>query len=497
MNWAKGHEKCKSCGTTEHKHKARGLCASCYDAATEKRQKSHVTRRMGSHLPIHITKEDLEQKYNSGLSLNDIARQYNCTRQYIYKLMAQYKIARRTMSEARSLALQQGKISYSSNVLSPGKTITHEKRHVNESFFKSWTPAMAWVLGAIYTDGCLTASLRPRGQSKSAKLGKLRLREQVVLANHGDVTAQFYLAAMYKHGVQALKWYILAAEGGDELAVVARDELSRKMTPDQIADARQRAREWAPQEKQADTVFRRFKIDQKEPELLEKVRAQIGSNALIRFRGKRGVAGALHTLSIDNATVCADLRQLGVTPRKSLTITFPPMPPHLVRHFIRGCWDGDGSVYWEGNDIYIVHASYVSGSKDFIEQLMRHLVDLGLPDRTIYKSTRSKNPSYYFRYSGLPCIKLYHVLYDGVDESMYLARKHDRFKAFVGYYERQGSQAQHRPRPVSYRPRPVSSVRSVKGRLQEIRASKAALINELKSYAHSKSPQSGMSEEED
>ena len=286
---------------------------------------------------------------------------------------------------------------------------------------------MAWVLGVIYTDGCLHASTQAKGQSKSAKIGKLRLREQVELANCGDVTAQFNLAAMYGHGIQAFKWYTLAAEGGDEGAAVARDELSKKMSPVHIADARQQAQEWAPQEKQGDTVSWRLKIGQKEPELLEKVRAQMGSNALISFSEKRGVAGALHTLDISNATVCADLRELGVTPRKSLTMTFPQMP-HLVRHFIRGCWDGDGSVYWEGNDCRKPSASYVSGSKEFIEQLVQHLVELGLPNRTIHKSTRSKNPTYYFRYTGPSCVKLYHVLYDGVDESMYLTRKYERFK---------------------------------------------------------------------
>ncbi len=444
MSWAKDHDRCKSCGTEEHKHKARGLCASCYDATAEKRYKSHITqgRRLRA---VPIAEDDLEQKYQSGLSLADIAREFNCTRQNIHKLMGKYKIVRRTMSEARTLALQQGKISYSSEIYSPGTTINHEKRHVNESFFKTWTPAMAWVLGVIYTDGCLHASTRPKGQSKSAKIGKLRLREQVELANCGDATAQFYLAAMYGHGIQALKWYTLAAEGGDEGAAVARDELSKKMSPVQIAAARQEAQEWAPLERQADTVQWRLSIGQKESELLEKVRAQMGSNALIRFSGKRGVAGALHTLVIDNASICADIRQLDVTPRKSLSLTFPEVPAPLVRHFIRGCWDGDGSVYLEGNDTYKPCASYVSGSKNFIEQLVRHLVDLGLPDRTIHKSTRSKNPSYYFRYSGPPCVKLYHVLYDGVDESVYLTRKHERFKAIANCLDTKGTQEELYP----------------------------------------------------
>jgi len=161
--WAKGHEKCKSCGTIGHKHKARGLCASCYDAASEARAKSHIIRGRGRSLVVPITKEDLEQKYNAGLSLIDIARQYNCTRQYIYKLLKQYALTVRTKSETRTLALNQGKISYNSNVYSPGKTISHEKRHVNESFFKTRTPAMAYVLGVIYTDGCL---VKPTGPVK-------------------------------------------------------------------------------------------------------------------------------------------------------------------------------------------------------------------------------------------------------------------------------------------------------------------------------------------
>lgn len=339
MSWAKGHDRCKSCGTEKYSHKARGLCGYCYDAAAEKRHKSHVTRRIGSHLPIPITKEALEEKYKSGLSLNDIAQQYDCTRQYIYKLLRKYALSVRTKSDARSLALQQGKISYNSEVYSPGLTIIHEKRSVNELFFRTWTPAMAYVLGIVYTDGCLAKSIAP--------------------------------------------------------------------------------------------VKFRITISQKESELLEKVRVLMGSNALIRYRPARGIAGALHTMLIDNLDIYRDLQALGLTENKSLTLRFPKIPSGLLKHFIRGCWDGDGSVYLEAGNTYKPCASYVSGSKSFIEQLLRHLVDLGLPDRTIHKSTRSKNPSYYFRYSGLACVKLYHVLYDGVDESIYLTRKHDRFKAIA------------------------------------------------------------------
>jgi hypothetical protein len=101
---------------------------------------------------------------------------------------------------------------------------------------------------------------------------------------------------------------------------------------------------------------------------------------------------------------------------------------------------------------------------------VRHLVDLGLPGRTIHKSTRSKNPSYYFRYTGLPCVKLYHLLYDGVEEGIYLTRKHDRFKAIADCFDSKTA--------------------------QKIREADAALLNELKSYTHIKSPREAVSKEE-
>jgi hypothetical protein len=333
-HWAKLHDKCRSCGTMEKKHLANGLCVSCYTGATEKRQKSHITRRIGTRLANPITKEELEQRYQSGQSLNDIARQYNCTRQYIHKLMQRYRIVRRSNQESRILSIEQGKVVYASQLHSPGSGFVLQRRTVDESFFKTWTPAMAWVLGVIYTDGCL--------HKRSGAVGSVS-------------------------------------------------------------------------------------IAQKEPELLMKVLVLMKSNAKIAFSPKRGIAGALYEFRIHNAGTYADLQRLGLTPTKSLTLQFPDIPPDYVRHFIRGCWDGDGSVYFEKEDLKPC-ASYVSGSKDFIERLVGHLVNLGLPDRTIHTSGRSENPSYYFRYTGGQCAKLYRVLYDHVDSSMYLSRKHDAFK---------------------------------------------------------------------
>lgn len=47
--------------------------------------------------------------------------------------------------------------------------------------------------------------------------------------------------------------------------------------------------------------------------------------------------------------MCDDLIQLGCVPRKSLTLKFPDLDSSLVKHFVRGYFDGDGCIYWHHN----------------------------------------------------------------------------------------------------------------------------------------------------
>jgi TPR repeat protein len=70
-------------------------------------------------------------------------------------------------------------------------------------------------------------------------------------AAQGDAKAQLYLGMQYSFGqggpvdlVQAYMWYSLAAGNGNAHAPGYRDDLSRQMTPAQIAEAQKRAREW-------------------------------------------------------------------------------------------------------------------------------------------------------------------------------------------------------------------------------------------------------------
>ena len=47
--------------------------------------------------------------------------------------------------------------------------------------------------------------------------------------------------------------------------------------------------------------------------------------------------------------MCTDLMKLGVVPRKSLIAEMPNINKSLVRHFIRGYFDGDGNISYTVN----------------------------------------------------------------------------------------------------------------------------------------------------
>ncbi|MGV8059374.1 MAG: LAGLIDADG family homing endonuclease [Smithellaceae bacterium] len=171
-------------------------------------------------------------------------------------------------------------------------------------------------------------------------------------------------------------------------------------------------------------------VAQKEPELLEKILHLMDCDAKLYFHEERVYgktkAGALYHFGISNEKLYNDIVNLGLTPNKSLTMQFPNIPNEFVRHFIRGCWDGDGSVYIEKR-INKICASFVSGSLKFVEGMISELVKVGFTGRTIHRHNR-ETPSYYFRFTGSQVTILYHYLYDNIPETEYLKRKFDLFR---------------------------------------------------------------------
>ncbi len=73
------------------------------------------------------------------------------------------------------------------------------------------------------------------------------------LAEAGNADAQYILGMAYLDGnglaqdlVESYKWFELVVRSGDEDAVLDRDDVAKKLKPDQLAAAKKRADEWKP-----------------------------------------------------------------------------------------------------------------------------------------------------------------------------------------------------------------------------------------------------------
>lgn len=79
------------------------------------------------------------------------------------------------------------------------------------------------------------------------------------------------------------------------------------------------------------------KIHSKDVEIIDKWHEAIKSNHKPNY-----CAGGFVQSSHTSKKMAAALIRFGCTPRKSLTLQFPTIQDHLIHHFVRGYFDGDG-----------------------------------------------------------------------------------------------------------------------------------------------------------
>lgn len=136
-------------------------------------------------------------------------------------------------------------------------------------------------------------------------------------------------------------------------------------------------------------------------------------------------------LRIGDHIIYNDLLSLGLTPCKSLKMLFPKhIPSSLMSDFIRGYFDGDGTVYLEKRkNSYIPRAVFTSGSKKFLEGLSSIITShCGLTRiKKIYDSHRS----YQLVYKTKEATKVLDFMFNGMDnENIFLDRKYCIYNNF-------------------------------------------------------------------
>ena len=125
-----------------------------------------------------------------------------------------------------------------------------------------------------------------------------------------------------------------------------------------------------------------------------------------------------YKLSVYSKKICCDLNNLGVHPKKSFTTEFPTeriLPKELIPHFIRGYFDGDGSIMSQETSKVKLAISII-GNHSFIHSLSKIL-----NGSTIIKHKGKTGNMYYLNFKILKSIKFCEFIY--THATIYMDRK--------------------------------------------------------------------------
>lgn len=173
-----------------------------------------------------------------------------------------------------------------------------------------------------------------------------------------------------------------------------------------------------------------IQIAKRDIELLEKFKTDIKSTYPIREDKSKNRQNSNWQIQViqclRSQKTVDDLKRLGCAERKSLILEFPTekqVPFKFVYDFIRGYFDGDGSITQYKNAFSIS----ITGTKNFITTLSTYFIG-----GSVVQDKRKTN-SWYFNLGGnLQVLQFYHLLYD--NKTRYMRRKYDKFQLLVQKY---------------------------------------------------------------
>lgn len=173
-----------------------------------------------------------------------------------------------------------------------------------------------------------------------------------------------------------------------------------------------------------------IKLTESDREILEKIRSCLGSNHKISVHGYTSgyfTKNKSCSLSIVNKHLHDSLVKCGATERKTKTLTFPKfLDEDLTSHFIRGFFDGDGSVY-EVNQTKFIGCSF-TGTFDMLEGI-RQICEKEFGTKAKVRKYKDKD-IYDFKVGGKNnVIAFYKYLYK--DATVFLGRKKLLFDKYI------------------------------------------------------------------
>lgn len=160
--------------------------------------------------------------------------------------------------------------------------------------------------------------------------------------------------------------------------------------------------------------------------ILEKFKKEIESSNIVRNYCKNNRNEALFAVS--SLKMAQDLKRWGVYPNKTFSAELNyNIPKNLFRHYIRGIFDGDGTVFISKG--YVKYGFY--GTHQLVNQVQQWLIkEIGISCNKVF----DKDTVSFVTYQKKNDVKnFYHLIYDNAN--VYLTRKKQKFEEGIHLYK--------------------------------------------------------------
>ena len=166
-------------------------------------------------------------------------------------------------------------------------------------------------------------------------------------------------------------------------------------------------------------------ICERDSEILDNIKSAISSTHPIKktMSKCRGKQYPQMVFRFSSPYMCKTLEQYGIVPRKSLHLKFPPIDRKIIPSFIRGYFDGDGSVtITKANNIFIT----ILGTRSLLSEMKRHYNE-HCQTSVGWVTRHNQSRIFHFCIHGNPCGKsFFKWIYDGSTPHTRLNRKYQK-----------------------------------------------------------------------
>lgn len=173
-----------------------------------------------------------------------------------------------------------------------------------------------------------------------------------------------------------------------------------------------------------------IKLSSKDKNHLEKFLNNIESN----YNVKDSIKYNYSYVNINGKWFVEDLKnKFNIIPQKSSILKFPTyIPVELISHFIRGYFDGDGSLSRHSGVYKIPQINFV-GTKDMLGYFRNHFyycLGVRLKSKNKFPPLYNTGNTYIISYSGKNASKILHHLYSKSSYGNRLERKYNIYREF-------------------------------------------------------------------